>query len=94
MECVKHITVFAIQFDMTNIWDKCVHTCSSRVGNDAYFTDEDSPMQPEYEFTVRKYFAAFRFNCLLSKLKIGNYFMHVVSFSRLTRTKKMDDFLL
>lgn len=42
MECVKHITVFAIQFDMTNIWDKCVHTCSSRVGNDAYFTDEDS----------------------------------------------------
>lgn len=42
MECVKHITVFAIQFDMTNIWEKCVHTCSSRVGNDAYFTDEDS----------------------------------------------------
>lgn len=44
MECVKHITVFAIQFDMTNIchWAKCVHTCSFSVGNDAYFTDEDS----------------------------------------------------
>lgn len=33
-------------------------------------------------------FAAFRFNCLLSRLKIGNYFMHVVSFSRLSNPNK------